>query len=62
MEFAENFVAFLIPGFLLATFFDSIFWMGISIMLAAGFLAAYPINYIMLKRGKTHVHHWRSLW
>jgi hypothetical protein len=50
METVENSIAFLIPGFLTASLFGSLFWIGIGIMLPFGFLASYPIMYYMMKR------------
>lgn len=58
MEFAENLVAFLIPGFIGAGFLEPGFWMGFAIILPVGFLAAYPAMYYTMKRlhGKEHMH------
>jgi len=58
METAENLTAFLIPGVLTAGFLDFLFWLGLAISVIAGFIAAYPVNYFMIKRGfrETHVH------
>jgi len=50
MEFTENSVAFLIPGFVAASLFDAIFWVGLLIMFPAGFLAAYPVMSWAMKR------------
>lgn len=50
MEFAENSMVFLIPGFMHATLTDAIFWLGLGIILPVGFLAAYPIMYLAMKR------------
>ena len=35
---------------------DGIFWIGMLLALAAGFIAALPINYIFAKRGVRHAH------
>ena len=53
MEFAENSIAFLIPGFMVVSLFDSMFWVGLGIMLPFGFLASYPVMYWMMKREMT---------
>ncbi len=50
METAENSIAFLIPGFMAASLFDSMFWIGLGIMMPFGFLASYPIMYWVMKR------------
>lgn len=50
MEFSENTVAFLIPGFMGAALFGSLFFVGIGIMLLAGFAASYPIMYYAMKK------------
>ena len=50
MEFAENTVAFLIPGFIGAHLFGLIFWIGLAIILPVGFLASYPIMYWAMKK------------
>ncbi len=54
METAENSIAFLIPGFMAASLFDSMFWIGLGIMLPFGFLASYPIMYWVMKREMKH--------
>jgi hypothetical protein len=56
MEIAENGVMFLIPGFLTSSILEPIFLIGIGIVLAAGFVAAYPVNHYMIKRGTGHQH------
>ena len=52
MEFAENTVALLIPGFMMSFIFDSIFWIGYGIMLTVGFCASYPIMNWLMKNDK----------
>ena len=56
METAEVLVQVYTPGVMHATLADSIFWLGMLLALAAGFIAAYPINYIMIRKGHRHVH------
>jgi len=53
MEFAENTIAFLIPGFMAASLFDLMFWVGLGIMMPFGFMASYPIMYWVMKRENT---------
>lgn len=50
MEFVEISLAFAIPGFIHATLVDAIFWIGLGIILPAGFLVSYPIMYLAMKR------------
>ena len=60
MEFAENSLAFLIPGFMTSFLLDSIFWLGLGMMLSVGFVASYPIMYLAMKRAMqngTKMHH-----
>lgn len=54
METAENTIAFLIPGFMAASLLDSMFWVGLGIMLPFGFMASYPIMYWVMKREMKH--------
>ena len=50
MEFAENTVAFLIPGFMGVALFSPIFWIGLGLILPAGFIASYPIMYWAMRK------------
>lgn len=50
MEFAENTVAFMIPGFMGAALFSSMFWIGLGLILPVGFAASYPIMYYAMKK------------
>jgi putative flippase GtrA len=56
METAEVLIQLYTPGVMHATITDSIFWIGMLLALIAGFIAAYPINYFMIKRGYRHNH------
>lgn len=53
METTENSIAFLIPGFMATTLLDSMFWIGLGIMIPFGFLASYPVMYFIMKREDT---------
>ena len=53
METAEISLALLIPGFMHAALTDSLFWMGLGIILPAGFAASYPAMYWAMRRGTT---------
>jgi len=54
MEIVDNAVMALIPGAMEAGLVNPVFWIGMMIALTAAFLAAYPVNRILLKRGKGH--------
>ena len=56
METAEVLVEIYTPGFMQAGLFDPILWGGMVLALTAGFMAAWPVNLIMVKRGYRHVH------
>ncbi|KAA1420902.1 DUF4396 domain-containing protein [Nocardioides humilatus] len=61
MEVVDNTVIVLIPGAMGAGLLNVMFWVGLVIALAAAFVAAYPVNWWLLSRGKghalTHAHH-----
>jgi len=61
MEVVDNAVMLLIPGAMDASLVNVVFWVGMSISLAVAFVAAYPVNRSLLRRGKghalTHGHH-----
>lgn len=56
MEAFEVLAEVTIPGVMEAHLSDSIFWLGMMAALAAGFIAAFPVNYILVKRGIRHQH------
>jgi len=56
MESFEVLTEVTIPGVMNAHLTDSIFWIGMFAALIIGFIAAFPINYIMIKRGVKHLH------
>jgi hypothetical protein len=56
METAEVLVQVYTPGVMHADLSDEIFWLGMLLALAAGFVAAYPVNYFMIKKGQRHLH------
>ncbi|KWX57242.1 hypothetical protein ASJ79_12095 [Mycobacterium sp. NAZ190054] len=61
MEITDNAVMALIPGAMDAGLVNPVFWGGMMIALTAAFFAAYPVNRVLLGRGKghalTHHHH-----
>lgn len=50
MEAVEISLAMLIPGFMHAGLTDAIFWLGLGIILPAGYAVAYPAMYWAMKR------------
>ena len=56
METAEVLVEIYTPGVMEAGLTDGIFWLGMALALAAGFLAAFPVNYILVLQGVRHQH------
>ena len=50
METIENGLAFVIPGFMHSGPTESLFWMGLGIILPAGYAVAYPAMYWAMKR------------
>ena len=44
------------PGVMSAGLGEGIFWLGMCFALIAGFAAAYPVNYVLVKRGVRHCH------
>ncbi|MCZ6691840.1 MAG: DUF4396 domain-containing protein [Planctomycetota bacterium] len=56
METAEVLVEVYTPGVMEAGLGSALFWGGMSLALLAGFIAAFPINYVLVGRGIRHVH------
>lgn len=56
METAEVLVQVYTPGVMDAGLSSGLFWLGMGFALAAGYAAAYPVNYILVGRGIRHVH------
>ena len=56
MEAVEVAVQVSTPGVMDAHLSDWLFWKGMLLGLAAGFVAALPINYIFVKKGIRHAH------
>jgi hypothetical protein len=56
MEAFEVLVQITIPGVMDAHWTDPIFWTGMIAALIAGFIAALPVNYVMIGRGVRHIH------
>lgn len=56
METFEVITEVTIPGVMNAHLTEGIFWIGMFAALIAGFIAALPVNYSMVKRGIRHIH------
>ena len=56
MEAFEVMTQIIIPGVMEAGLSEPIFWYGMIAALAVGFIAALPVNYIMIKKGVRHQH------
>ena len=56
MEAFEVMTQVMIPGVIDAHLDDMHFWYGMFLSLAVGFIAALPVNYVMVKRGIRHIH------
>lgn len=54
MELVDNLIMWLIPGAMDAHYFDMFFWVSMAFALGIAFLAAWPVNYLLLRRGKGH--------
>lgn len=54
MELVDNAVMLAIPGAMSAGLVSPLFWVSMPIALAVAYLAAYPVNLYLLKRGKGH--------
>ena len=56
METAEVMAEVYTPGVMSAGLGEGIFWLGMCFALIAGFVAAYPVNYVLVKRDVRHSH------
>lgn len=56
METAEVLVEVYTPGVMNAGLASWLFWGGMLLAMTAGFIAAFPVNYILVGRGIRHVH------
>lgn len=56
METAEVLIQVYTPGVMQAGLLDPILWGGMLLALTAGFIAAWPVNLIMVKKGYRHEH------
>lgn len=56
METFEVLVEVYTPGVMQAGLTSWLFWAGMLLALVAGFIAAFPVNYVLVGRGIRHVH------
>lgn len=56
METAEVLIEIYTPGVMSSGLTKPIFWLGMLLALTGGFIAAYPVNYILIKKGIKHHH------
>jgi hypothetical protein len=61
MEIVDNAIMWLIPGAMDAHLTDPLFWGSLAVALAIAAVAAFPVNYWLIARGKghavVHAHH-----
>ena len=56
METTEVLVQVYTPGVMAVGLGGWIFWAGMSLALTAGYIAAFPVNYVLVGKGIRHVH------
>lgn len=57
MEITMNAVDYQVGGMTAESVFEPVFWYAIVLAMLAGFIAAWPVNWFLLKRGmKKHCH------
>ncbi len=56
METAEVLIEVYTPGVMAAGLSSWLFWGGMLLALVAGFIAAFPVNYILVGKGIRHIH------
>ncbi len=56
METTEVLVQIYTPGVMEAGLLSWIFWLGMGLALVAGYIAAFPVNYVLVGKGIRHVH------
>lgn len=50
MEFAMNFTDYHVGGVSVGSVFEPRFWLGYALAVPAGFIAAWPVNYWLLRK------------
>lgn len=54
MEFVDNAIVLVIPGAMEAGLGDALFWGSLAVALAIAFASAFPVNRLLIARGKGH--------
>jgi hypothetical protein len=54
MEIVDNAIMMLIPDAMEAGLRDPLFWGSLTVALAAGFVVALPVSYLLIRRGAGH--------
>jgi len=54
MELVDNAFILLVPGAIAAGLGDALFWWSLAVSLAIAFVAAVPVNYWLISRGRGH--------
>lgn len=54
MEIIDNSVMAVIPGAMGAGLVNPLFWAAMAVSMIAAFIAAFPVNYYLLRRGRGH--------
>ncbi len=54
MEVVDNGIMAIIPGAMEAGIVNPVFWLSLAFALSVAFLAAYPVNRYLLRKGKGH--------
>ena len=61
MELVDNAVILVVPGAIDATLGDALFWASLALSLAVAWVAAFPVNRWLIRRGSghavVHAHH-----
>jgi hypothetical protein len=62
MEVVDSLIVLLIPGAMAAGLLDGLFWGSLAVALFLAFWAAFPVNRLLIARGKGHavVHQYHS--
>ena len=56
MEIAMNWADYSVGGMQAGSILEPVFWLGIAVAIPAGFLAAWPVNYWLIKRDMKKCH------
>ena len=56
MESTEVMIQVYTPGVMAAGLASWIFWFGMGLALTAGYIAAFPVNFILVGKGIRHIH------